>query len=171
LPSGIKSIAPIRRHPVRGRLNTLANISLGTVAIISRQRLSHQAAGSTSQVTSWPLVPPNWDEIIDQDKDDEKLAEHGGPSGRMSHPGDGNDNDDSKGEGDMQDGEQGSGKGKGTKDRKGKRKVKAMEEGKGKGNGKRKGIVKQPPVADHISRAVGFQLWKEMNEADSDTEG
>jgi len=37
------------------RLNAPASISLATVAMISGQRLSHQAAGSTSQASSWPL--------------------------------------------------------------------------------------------------------------------
>ena len=45
---GIKSIAPIRRQPARQRLNAAASVSLGTVAMIPRQRLSHQAASSTS---------------------------------------------------------------------------------------------------------------------------
>jgi hypothetical protein len=65
----------------------------------------------------------------------------------------------------MQGGEKGTGKGKGTKDRKGNRK------GKWKGNSKGKGIVKQNPGGDDISRAVALQLQKERYEADSDTEG
>jgi len=52
---GIKSIGPIRRKPARERLNAPASISPGMVVMISGQRLSHQAAGSTSQATSWPL--------------------------------------------------------------------------------------------------------------------
>jgi hypothetical protein len=52
---GVQVDAPIRRHPARGRLNAPVSISLGTVAMISGQRLSHQAAGSTSQATSWTL--------------------------------------------------------------------------------------------------------------------
>jgi len=54
---------------------------------------------------------------------------------------------------------------------------KATEGGKGKrtekgnGNGKRKGIVKQTPGRDDISRAIALQLQKEMYEADLDTEG
>jgi len=51
----IKSMAPIRRQQARGRSNAPASISLGTVAMISRQGFSSQAAGSTSQATSWPL--------------------------------------------------------------------------------------------------------------------
>jgi len=73
----------------------------------------------------------------------------------------------------MQGGEKGTGKGKGTKDWKGKGKGKPNEKGKGKGkgNGEGKGIVKQTPGGDDISRAIAVQLQKEMNEADSDTEG
>jgi len=55
------------------------------------------------------------------------------------------------------------GKGKGMATENGK--------GKGKGNGKWKGIVKETPGGDHISHAVALQLWKNMYEADSDTEG
>jgi hypothetical protein len=60
---------------------------------------------------------------------------------------------------------QGKGKGKAMKEEKGK----AMEEEKGNGNSKGKGIVKQTPGGDNISRAVALQLQKEMHEADSDT--
>ena len=38
-----------------GKEKAQASISLSTVAMISGQRLSHQAAGSTGQATSWPL--------------------------------------------------------------------------------------------------------------------
>jgi hypothetical protein len=55
MPSGIKSIAPICRPPAQGRLNAPVRDSLGMLAMISGQRLSHKAAGSTSQATSWPL--------------------------------------------------------------------------------------------------------------------
>jgi len=173
VPSGIKSIAPIRRQPARGRLNPPASISPGTVAMISGQRLSNQAAGSTSQATSWAVRPLNWDEIIDEDDNDNNWADPGAPSGGWSRPSDCNDNDDSNGEEDTQGGEKGTGKGKGTKDGKGKGKGKATKEGKGKGNGngKGKGIVKQTPGGDDISRAVAVQLQKEMYEADSDMEG
>jgi hypothetical protein len=50
-------------------------------------------------------------------------------------------------------------------------KGKATEEGKGKGHGKGKGIVKHTPGGDDISCAPALQLQKEINEADSDTEG
>jgi hypothetical protein len=113
----------------------------------------------------------NWNEIIDKDDDDENWADPRGPSGGRSRPGDGNDNDDREGEEDTQGAEKGSGKGKGTKDEKGKGIGKATEEGKGKGNGPGKGIVKQTPGGDDISRAIAWQLQKEMYEADSDTEG
>jgi len=53
--SEIKSIAPIHIQPARGRFNVPASVSLGMVATIPGQRLSRQAAGSTSQVTSWRL--------------------------------------------------------------------------------------------------------------------
>jgi len=109
--------------------------------------------------------PPNWDDIIDEDDDDENWADPGAPSGGRSRPGNGNDNDDGEGEEDTQGGEKGTGKGKGTKDGKGKGK------GKGKGNGKGNGIVKQTPGGDDISRAVALQLQKEMYEADLDMEG
>jgi len=42
--------------------------------------------------------PPNWDEIIDEDDDDENWADPGAPSGGRSRPGDGNDNDDGEGD-------------------------------------------------------------------------
>jgi hypothetical protein len=48
---------------------------------------------------------------------------------------------------------------------------KATEEGNGKRNSKGKGIVKQTPEGDDISRAVALQLQNYMYEADSDTEG
>jgi len=119
--------------------------------------------------------PLNWDEIIDEDDDDGNWADPGAPSSGRSHPGDGNDNDDGEGEADTQGCEKGNGKGKGTKDGKGKGKGKgkAVQEGKGKrkGNSKGKGIVKQTPGGDDISRAIALQLQKEMYEADKDTEG
>jgi disulfide bond formation protein DsbB len=52
VPLGIKSINQISIQPVQGRLNAPATISLLTVAVIPGQRLSPQAAGSTSQATS-----------------------------------------------------------------------------------------------------------------------
>jgi len=70
----------------------------------------------------------------------------------------------------MQGGETGTRKGMGTQDGKGKGKGKgkAMEEGKGKGKGNstKKGIVKQTPRGDDISRAIAWQLQKAMYEAD-----
>jgi len=110
--------------------------------------------------------PLNWDVIIDEHDDDENWAGPGGPSGGSSCPGDGNDNDNGEGEEeDMQGDEKGTGKGKGTQDRKGKGK------GKGKGHSKGKGIVKQTPGGDDITRAVALQLQKERYEADLDPEG
>jgi hypothetical protein len=44
-----------RSNPAQERLNAAVSVALGTVAMLSWQRLSHQAAGSTSQETSWPL--------------------------------------------------------------------------------------------------------------------
>jgi len=55
VPSEIKSIAPIQRQPALGRLKAPVSVSLGMVAMISRQWLSHQAGGSTCQATSWLL--------------------------------------------------------------------------------------------------------------------
>jgi len=55
VPSRIKSIAPIRRQPAWELLNAPASVSLGTVAMISAQRLSQQAAASTSRAISWPF--------------------------------------------------------------------------------------------------------------------
>jgi len=52
MPSGIEWIAPICRQPAREWLSSPASVSLGTVAMISGQRLSRQAAGSTRRVTS-----------------------------------------------------------------------------------------------------------------------
>jgi hypothetical protein len=62
------------------------------------------------------------------------------------------------------------GKGKGMG--KGNGKQKAVEEGKGKGKGnsRGKGIVKQTPGGDDISRAIALQLQKVMPEADLDME-
>jgi len=54
VPFGMTSITPIRRQPAQGRFNAQASISLCMVAMISGQRLSRQAAGITSQRTSWP---------------------------------------------------------------------------------------------------------------------
>jgi hypothetical protein len=75
----------------------------------------------------------------------------------------------------MQGGEKGTGKGKGTKDGQGKGNAtengKGKGKGKGKGNGTGKGIVKHTPGGDDMSRAIPFQLQKEMSEADFDTEG
>jgi len=48
-------MTPIRGQPARGRLNAPASVSLGTVAMISGQRLNHKAAGITSQATYGPL--------------------------------------------------------------------------------------------------------------------
>jgi len=111
------------------------------------------------------IRPPNWDEIIDEDDDDESWADPGAPSSGRSRPGDRNDNDDCEGEEDTRGGVKGTGQGKGTKEGKGKGK------GKGKGNGTGKGIVKQTPGGDDISRGVALQLQKERYEADSGTEG
>jgi hypothetical protein len=46
-----------------------------------------------------------------------------------------------------------------------------MAEGKGKGKGEGKGSVKETPVGDDISCAVGLQLQKEMYKADLGMEG
>ena len=53
--SGIKSITPICRQPAQGRWKAPARVSLSTVAMFPGHWLSYQAAGSTSQVTSWAL--------------------------------------------------------------------------------------------------------------------
>jgi hypothetical protein len=119
--------------------------------------------------------PLKWDKIVVEDEDDEKWADPGAPSGRRSHPGDGNDNDNREGEEYLQGGEKRTGIGKGIKDWTGKGKVTADGKGKGmrkgKGHGKGKGIVKQTPGGDDMSRAVALQLEKEMSEADLDREG
>jgi hypothetical protein len=52
VPSGIKLIPAIHRQPAWQRIHAPASVYPDTVVIISRQRLSHQAAGSTSQATS-----------------------------------------------------------------------------------------------------------------------
>jgi len=119
--------------------------------------------------------PLNRDEIFDEDDDDEDWADPGAPSGGRSRPGDGNDNDNSEGEDDMQGGEKGTRTGNGTQDGKGKQNAtedgKGKGKGKGNGDGKGKGIVKQTPGGDEISRAIAWQLQKEMSVADMDTEG
>ena len=55
MPSEIESIALIRSQPAREMLNVPVTVSLGIVAMISAHRLSREAAGGTSQATSWPL--------------------------------------------------------------------------------------------------------------------
>jgi len=121
------------------------------------------------------IRPLNWDEIVDEDDDDDNWADPRAPRGGRTHSGDGNENDDSEGEEDTQGGETGTGRGKGTRDGKGN--GKATEDGKGKRNwkgkrnGKGKSIVEQTLGRDDISRAVAWQLRKEMSEADLDTEG
>jgi len=54
-PWGIKSIAPTGRQPAQERLTASVSVSLDTVAMIAGQRLSHPAAGSTSEANSRPL--------------------------------------------------------------------------------------------------------------------
>jgi len=49
---------------------------LGTVAMISGQRLSHQAVSCTSLV----VRPLNCDEILDKDEDDDNKADPGKPN-------------------------------------------------------------------------------------------
>ena len=100
-PVGIKLIAPISRQPARRRWNTWVSISLGIVVMISGQRLSRQAAGSTNQTTSWPLDHLMSKETFDKDDDDANWADPRGQTGGSNHPGNGNDNDDSKGEEDI----------------------------------------------------------------------
>jgi hypothetical protein len=115
--------------------------------------------------------PLNWDKIIDEDEDDGNCANPSAPSGGRSCPGDGNDNDDGESQEDMQGCENGTGKGKGTKDGKEKWKGKGKGKRKAKGNGKGKGSVRNTQGGDNISRAIAFQLQKEMLEADLVTEG
>jgi hypothetical protein len=119
------------------------------------------------------IRPRNCDEIIDENYDDDNWVDPAVPSSERSRPSNANDNDDSEGEEDTQGDEKGTGKGTVTNDGMGKCKAKAMEEGKGKGKGSRKGkgIVKQTPGGDDISRAVAVQLQKELYMADTDREG
>jgi len=104
--------------------------------------------------------PLNWNEIIEGNNAIENWVYPGAPSCGRSRDSYGNDNDDSQGEKDTQGGEKGTGKGKGRKDgnRKGKRKAMETGKGKGKGNCKGKGVVKQTPGGDDISRGVAVQL-------------
>jgi hypothetical protein len=53
--SGITSMAPIDTQPGPGRLNGPESVFVGTVAMISGQRLSRQAAGISNHTTSLPL--------------------------------------------------------------------------------------------------------------------
>jgi len=125
------------------------------------------------------IRPLNWDDIVNEDNDDVNWADSGAPGGGRNHPGGGNENDDSEGEEEMQGSEKGTALGKRTIKRKqkgkgkGKWKSKATEEakGNGKGNSTGKGNIEQTPGGDDISRAIALRLQKEMNEADSDTEG
>jgi len=55
MPSGIKLIAPNCSQLAWGWLTRSGSIAPDTVAIISQQRLSRQAANSISQMTSWPF--------------------------------------------------------------------------------------------------------------------
>jgi hypothetical protein len=117
--------------------------------------------------------PLKWDEIITEDNNDGNRVDSGAPSGGWLRCSDGNDNDEGKGNEGMQGSDKGTGKGKRKMYGKGKDKGKTTEEGKekGKGNGKEKGMFKQKSAGDDISGAVAWQLQKEMNGADSDTEG
>jgi len=123
--------------------------------------------------------PPNWDEIIDKDDDNDSRSDHGAPRRGSSRHTDGNDSDNGDGEEEKQGDENGTWKEKGTHNQtgigkgKGKGMLKAMEEGKGKGKGnsKGKGIVKQTPGGDDITRLIALQLQNEMYEAESDMEG
>jgi len=62
------------------------------------------------------IGPQNWDEIIDEDDDDENLADPDSPSGGRSRTGDGNFNDSGEGEEDTEGGAKGTGKMKASKD-------------------------------------------------------
>jgi len=63
--------------------------------------------------------PPNWNEIIDEDDDDEHWADPWVPTGGKRRPRDGNDTDEGEGEEDMQGGKTWTRKGLATKDGKG----------------------------------------------------
>jgi len=111
----------------------------------------------------WPL---NWQVIIDNDDDDENWADSRAPSGWRSRLSDGIGNDNGEGEDDTQAHRKGTRKGNGSKNWKAKGKVtqdgKGKGKRKGKGNGTGKGIVKPTAGGDDISRAVAFQVQKEM---------
>jgi len=85
----------------------------------------------------------NWDETIDEDRDDVNWADPGAPNGGRSRPCAGNYNDDRKAGEDTHGGEKGTGIGKSTTDRKrrgnGEGQGNAIDDGKGKGNGNGKG--------------------------------
>jgi len=101
--------------------------------------------------------PPNWDEIIVEDDDNDNWADPRAPHSGRSCPDEGNDNENGEGEENWQGGETRTSKRKGMKDRKGKQKTtedgkgnrKSTEDGNGtgknNGNGKRNFIVKQTP--------------------------
>ena len=55
VPSGIKVIVQFCTQLAHGRFNAPESSSPRMVEMISGQRSSRQAAGSTSQATSWPL--------------------------------------------------------------------------------------------------------------------
>jgi len=124
------------------------------------------------------LIALNWNERIDKDDDQEYWVDPRALSSGRSCPSDGNNNDNSEGEEDMQAGGKGTRKGQGTNDQKRKRQGKGIRKGratdeanaKGNRNTDGKGIVKQTPGDDNICYAVDWQLQKEMNEADADTE-
>jgi len=127
---------------------------------------SNDPSAKIQPPSCWPYKPGNWlavrqpnsHDIIDEDDDDENWPDPRAPSGGWSRPGNDSDNDNGEGEEDMQGGENATGKGKGTQE--GNQRGKATQNGKrkwngnGKGNSKVKGIVKQTPRGDDISRAV-----------------
>jgi hypothetical protein len=53
VPSGTTLFAPLHRYPAGGRLNAPPSVALGMLEMFPVQRLSHQTAGSTRQVSFW----------------------------------------------------------------------------------------------------------------------
>jgi len=131
------------------------------------------------------IIPPIWDERIDEYDDDVNWKDPRALSRGRSRSGDRNDNDDSESEEDAWGAETGTGTGMGRKDVKGT--GKATEDRKGKGKGKRKtneegkrnrkgnrngkSFVTETPGGDDISRAITLQLQMALYEAYTDTEG
>ena len=95
MPSGIKSIAPIRRQPARERLNAERFSWYGSDDL--RAKIELPSCRQYKPGNFLAIRPMNWDKIIDEDDHDENWVDPGALSGGRSRHGVDNDNDDGKG--------------------------------------------------------------------------